>query len=119
VNLLLNAADAIGDDGGEIRVETRAGAGPEVELDIHDNGRGIDPEDLSRIFEPFFTTKGAHGTGLGLAVTWGILDSHAGSIQATSEPGQGTCFMVRLPLAHQVSGSAPNPSSPAIKEILP
>ncbi len=113
VNLLLNAADAINGEGGEIRVATAAEAAG-VLLEIRDSGRGIDPEDIPRIFEPFFTTKGAHGTGLGLAVTWGIIDSHGGSIRAESESGQGTRFTVRLPLAPTPGGTVPNPSTHAI-----
>ena len=119
VNLLINAVDAINGEGGEIRVATRTMEGQGLELEIRDNGRGIDPEDLSRIFEPFFTTKGAHGTGLGLAVTWGIVDSHGGTIQAESEPGQGTSFLVRLPQAHPPDGTARNPSSHVLKEVVP
>jgi two-component system NtrC family sensor kinase len=69
-----------------------------IEVRIADTGQGIPKEDLSRIFEPFFTTKGEHGNGLGLAVTWGIIDSHEGTINVESELGKGTAFTVRLPL---------------------
>jgi len=70
-----------------------------AEVELHDTGRGIPPEDLPRLFEPFFTTKGNKGTGLGLSVTWSILESHSGSIEVHSEPGHGTTFIVRIPLA--------------------
>jgi len=97
VNLLLNAADAIGTEGGSIRAITRPGPGASIEFQLEDSGHGITQEDLSRIFEPFFTTKGNQGTGLGLAVSWGIAEAHGGSLEAQSEPGQGTRFTLRLP----------------------
>jgi signal transduction histidine kinase len=70
-----------------------------AEIKVEDSGQGIAPEDLPHLFEPFFTTKGTKGTGLGLSVTWGILEGHAGTIDVQSEPGKGTTFTVRLPLA--------------------
>lgn len=69
-----------------------------IEIRISDTGQGISNEDLSRIFEPFYTTKGQHGNGLGLAVTWGIIDNHDGTINVESEAGKGTTFIVQLPL---------------------
>ncbi|MFA5912579.1 MAG: ATP-binding protein [Burkholderiales bacterium] len=69
-----------------------------IEIKISDTGQGIPKEDLSRIFEPFFTTKGQQGNGLGLAVTWGIIDNHDGTINVESEVGKGTTFIVQLPL---------------------
>ena len=80
------------------RVMDEAGQKEYMEIKISDTGRGIPREDLSRIFEPFYTTKGQHGTGLGLAVTWGIVDNHHGTINVESEPGKGTTFIVHLPL---------------------
>ncbi len=97
VNLLLNAADAIGPDGGEIRLGSRA-LPERIELSIEDNGRGIPADNLPQLFEPFFSTKGTRGTGLGLAVTWGIIESHAGSIDVQSEPEHGARFTISLPL---------------------
>jgi len=75
------------------------GAAPVVEVSVEDNGRGISSEHLAKIFEPFFTTKGTRGVGLGLAVTWGIIESHGGTIEVESEQGRGSRFTVRLPLA--------------------
>ena len=69
-----------------------------IELKISDTGQGISKEDLEKIFEPFYTTKGKHGTGLGLAVTWRIVDNHDGTINVDSEPGKGTTFVVHLPV---------------------
>ncbi len=72
-----------------------------IEIKISDTGSGISREDLSKIFEPFFSTKGQKGNGLGLAVIWGIIDNHNGSINVESEVGKGTTFIIRLPLAQQ------------------
>lgn len=69
-----------------------------IEIRITDNGSGITKEDLAKIFEPFFSTKGQKGTGLGLAVIWGIIDNHNGTINVDSELGKGTTFIIRLPL---------------------
>ena len=72
-----------------------------VEFRFSDDGAGIDPADLPRLFEPFFTTKPVgSGTGLGLSISYGIVREHGGSIHATSEPGRGSTFVVRLPI-HQ------------------
>ena len=69
-----------------------------IDVRVADTGQGISKEDLSRIFEPFYTTKGQSGTGLGLAVTWGIIDNHNGTINVETELGKGTTFVVHLPL---------------------
>jgi len=69
-----------------------------VEIKISDTGNGITKEDISRIFEPFYTTKGQKGTGLGLAVIWGIIDNHNGTINVESELGKGTTFIIHLPI---------------------
>ncbi len=75
----------------------KQGPQPYAELEVRDTGKGMSPEDLDHLFEPFFTTKGNRGLGLGLAVTWGIVEGHGGSIDVTSEPGCGASFVVRLP----------------------
>jgi len=69
-----------------------------IEVRISDTGCGISKEDLIRIFEPFYSTKGQKGTGLGLAVIWGIIDNHNGTITVESELNNGTTFIIRLPL---------------------
>jgi two-component system NtrC family sensor kinase len=74
------------------------GPQPVVELVVEDGGRGIAAKDLPHLFEPFFSTKGTRGTGLGLAVTWGIVEGHGGTVDVWSEEGTGTRFTVRLPL---------------------
>jgi len=75
-----------------------AGKKEYVELSVADTGIGIRKEDLPKIFEPFYTTKDQKGTGLGLAVIWGIVDNHNGTISVESEPGKGTTFRIRLPV---------------------
>jgi PAS domain S-box-containing protein len=99
LNLFINARDAMEQVGprGVLEVVTRKGANG-VEVDVIDTGSGIAPEHLSRIFDPFFTTKSAKkGTGLGLSVTYGIIHEHGGAIEASSKPGEGTCFHLEFP----------------------
>ena len=69
-----------------------------VEVSVADNGCGIPKSQLDKLFEPFMSTKGQKGTGLGLAVTWGIVDNHNGTITVKSEVGEGTTFIIRLPV---------------------
>jgi signal transduction histidine kinase len=99
MNLLLNAADA-SSPGETIRVATRAVNGRrKVELEVTDTGVGISPDLVDRIFEPFFTTKvEPWGTGLGLAVTRSIVEDHGGEIRVESQPGEGSRFIVTLPV---------------------
>jgi CheY-like chemotaxis protein len=83
--------------------------GEYVKLTVKDSGPGLEPEFLERIFEPYFTTKGsADGTGLGLAVVHGIVTSHGGSIEVESKPGQGSSFMVFLPLIRDAAQPSPS-----------
>jgi signal transduction histidine kinase len=72
-----------------------------IEIKVSDTGSGIRKEDLPKIFDPFFSTKGQKGNGLGLAVIWGIIDNHNGTINVESELGKGTTFIIRLPLSQQ------------------
>lgn len=102
LNLLLNAKDAM-PQGGELRVGTVANG--HVEAVISDSGAGIAPEHLKRIYDPFFTTKSApkpgerRGTGLGLSVSYGIIQEHAGKINVESTLGVGTTFHLEFPLS--------------------
>ena len=97
LNLLVNAAHAV-KDGGEVTITTRL-EGDSAVIKIGDTGCGIAPENLSRIFDPFFTTKPVgEGTGLGLSVTYSIIERHRGSIKVESEPGRGTAFTVTIPV---------------------
>jgi len=98
-NLVINAQQAMGSDGGQLIVRTRNSAASGVIIVVEDNGPGI-PEDIrGKIFEPFFTTKPAgQGTGLGLSVTYGIVKDHGGDIEIEDAPGGGTRFVVSLPV---------------------
>jgi len=99
MNIVLNAYDAMRDDGGTLLVSTRI-SGEEVVLRFKDNGCGMDTETLSRIFDPFYTTKeSGKGTGLGLAIVAQIVETHGGKIYVDSEPGKGTEFRIYIPLA--------------------
>jgi signal transduction histidine kinase len=96
LNLLLNALQAV-EDYGRIRLVTQ-GRGEWVTIRVEDDGPGIDAEALERIFDPFFTTR-ASGQGLGLAHSYQIVRSYGGEIVASSQPGEGARFEVRLPVA--------------------
>ncbi len=97
LNLVKNAAEAIGQSAGTVRLRTRIDAG-RVRLAVEDNGPGI-PEDVKRrLFTPFFTTK-EKGTGLGLNISRRIVEQHGGSLLLESEMGRGTTFTLDLPLA--------------------
>ena len=98
LNLLANAADACSHHGGLITVSTWQ-ENDNVAVAIKDSGIGIKPEDMEHIFRPFFTTKAEFkGTGLGLPVSYGIVNNHQGKIQVESQPGEGTTFTVVLPI---------------------
>ena len=97
LNLLVNAAHAL-KGGGEVRISTRR-ENDHVIVAISDNGCGIQPEHLNRIFDPFFTTKPVgEGTGLGLSVTYSIIERHGGQIVVESIVGKGTTFTITIPI---------------------
>jgi signal transduction histidine kinase len=96
INLIQNAVQAM-PDGGKLHVGLAA-ADDHVVVTVRDTGVGIPPEHLARIFEPFFTTKPeGQGTGMGLAVSYGIVARHQGQITVESEVGAGSIFTLRLP----------------------
>jgi len=113
VNILINASEAM-NGAGKIQIISRRAdrMGQWVEVSISDTGPGIGPEARSKLFDPFFTTK-ATGTGLGLAVSYGIVQSHGGTIDLKSEPGQGATFIIRLPTASEEPLQQPASTAPS------
>lgn len=112
MNLIVNARDALPPTGGQITIQTenvrldessvhnrlKARPGDFIRLNVSDNGCGISPENLQHIFEPFFTTKQVgKGTGLGLAMVFGIIEQHKGWVEVESRVGAGTTFHIYLP----------------------
>jgi signal transduction histidine kinase len=98
MNLLVNAAHALGEERGRITIRTRA-EHETVSIEISDTGCGIQKENLSRIFDPFYTTKAVgKGTGLGLSLSYSIVQKHDGTLGVESEVGRGTTFRLTLPI---------------------
>lgn len=98
-NLMSNACEAMGDQGGELKVRVfpqNSGFRAEVMVEIEDSGPGIPADLREQIFNPFFTTKKT-GVGLGLAIVTKIVDAHGGAVRVRSEPGQGACFQIAFP----------------------
>jgi two-component system NtrC family sensor kinase len=95
LNLIINAVEAM-PQGGTLTIVSEQ-RGEWLALIVQDTGAGLTPDEATRIFEPFYTTK-ADGTGLGLAVSYGLIQQHGGRIEVNSLPGQGTAFTVLLPL---------------------
>jgi CheY-like chemotaxis protein len=136
LNLCVNASQALAGKPGTVKVEvaraapdepgameakaapgeyftgTLDAARPYARLRVSDSGEGIAPELLERIFEPFFTTKGRHqGTGLGLAVVHGVVESHGGACHISSNPQSGSIFSIYLPLSDTPAAAGPPPQS--------
>ena len=100
-NLIFNAVDAM-PAGGTITVSTLTD-GTDVRIEVSDTGTGMSEESIARCLEPFFSTKGDRGTGLGLAVVYGIIQRHGGTIEIKSELGKGTTFCLVLPATDQIA----------------
>jgi signal transduction histidine kinase len=105
MNLLFNACQAVKQKG-QVFVSTRR-EGEQVVIEMRDTGAGIPREHLNKIFEPGFTTKGVGvGVGLGLAIVHRVVEEHKGTIHVESEPGKGSTFTIRLPVALDKSSVA-------------
>jgi signal transduction histidine kinase len=102
INLFMNACEAMGENGGDLRVRLRASdetaEGRGIVVEIEDSGPGVPPELKEQIFNPFVTTKKS-GVGLGLAIVSKLVDAHGGFLKLVSEPGHGACFRVTFPVA--------------------
>jgi CheY-like chemotaxis protein/anti-sigma regulatory factor (Ser/Thr protein kinase) len=115
-NLIFNAVDAM-PGGGVLTVRTRADADPRiVKLEVCDTGVGMDEETKRHCLEPFFTTKGERGTGLGLAMVYGMVERHNAELEIDSEPGSGTTVRIKFPAA--VTASDGTTRVPALPEAL-
>jgi PAS domain S-box-containing protein len=110
VNMIYNAFDAM-PEGGKLTLTTRLHGPDQVEVEVADTGIGMTPDIVQRIFDPFFTTRGVEGTGLGLAVSWTIIQRHGGVILVDSAPGRGTRFIVRIPIG-QIETNADSVTPP-------
>ena len=99
-NIIINAEQAMMAEEGQGTLKVRSWRQQDaIRLSLQDDGPGIDDETLHRIFDPFFTTKQTgEGTGLGLTISYGIIDGHGGRIWAESQPGRGTAFIIELPI---------------------
>ena len=108
-NLIFNAVDAM-PEGGRISLETSIEDERAV-VKVRDTGTGMTEAVRQRCLEPFFSTKGERGTGLGLSMVYGIVERHRGKLEIESAAGQGTTFIIRLPLAEEMPIEQPHPSS--------
>ena len=136
MNLFTNAIHAMGDKGGQLSiildameinddvpvVNRELSKGPHLKLEVRDTGHGMSPDILERIFDPFFTTKGREeGTGMGLAVTHGIIRNHFGTITVSSTEHAGTCFVLYLPQisdAEEIEEHKNNPPLRGTERVL-
>ncbi|MBI6953996.1 hybrid sensor histidine kinase/response regulator [Pseudomonas sp. B21-023] len=107
LNLLVNAAQAMGSERGTITLSTGQ-LDASVWIEVADTGSGIAPEHLQKVFDPFFTTKPVgQGTGLGLSLSYGIIKKHSGHISVRSQVGEGTVFTIELPIKQQAPSVVP------------
>ena len=116
VNMVFNAVDAM-PEGGTLTLSAEEVDG-QIEIAIGDTGTGMSEEVRSRIFDPFFTTKGKAGLGLGLAVSYGIIRRHEGTVEVESESGKGTTFRIKLPIAKGVVKTQPTAELAAPAQVV-
>jgi two-component system NtrC family sensor kinase len=110
LNLIINAIQAM-PEGGKLTIRTSIDNNQQVKIDVQDTGYGIPPENMSKLFTPFFSTKGKKGVGLGLAVSYGIVQRHHGRMEVQSKVREGTTFTIYLPLKHEEGKEQPPGSS--------
>jgi signal transduction histidine kinase len=105
LNIVMNAEQAIAATGRPGRIEITTSSSPgRIIVTVHDSGKGIPSESLSRVFDPFFTTKDVgQGTGLGLAITYGIVQEHGGHVSVVNHPSGGAQFTIELPASQRVA----------------
>jgi signal transduction histidine kinase len=115
-NLIFNAVDAM-PTGGSITLETEAEA-KHAMIRVRDTGAGMTEAVRQRCLEPFFSTKGERGTGLGLSMVYGIIERHRGTIEVQSIPGEGTTFIIRLPIADPTTAKVIAPLGAKSKTVL-
>jgi PAS domain S-box-containing protein len=117
-NLIFNAIDAM-PEGGTLTLRSRASQSDRVCIEVSDTGVGMDEATRTRCLEPFFTTKGERGTGLGLAMVYGVMQRHSGDIEIESEAGRGTTFRLNFAAAPPVAlPSMPAPSADPVPKSL-
>ncbi|MBI2424406.1 MAG: GAF domain-containing protein [Candidatus Hydrogenedentes bacterium] len=104
LNLITNAADAIEQREGRVRIAARPAGDGALEITVADNGPGVPLDLRERIFDPFFSTKGSRGTGLGLATTAKIIQEHGGAITVGESDLGGACFIISLPVGNEEKG---------------
>jgi signal transduction histidine kinase/ActR/RegA family two-component response regulator len=115
VNMVFNAVDAM-PEGGTLTLSAQERGG-QVVLSVSDTGTGMSEDVRSRIFDPFFTTKGKAGMGLGLAVGYGIIRRHEGTVEVNSEVGRGTSFHIKLPVAKGARRAKPTGEIPSLTAV--
>ncbi|MDB5104131.1 MAG: hybrid sensor histidine kinase/response regulator [Fibrobacteres bacterium] len=111
-NLFLNAFDSM-PEGGTLTLRTRKGKDKDVIAEVSDTGAGMDEETRRRCLEPFYTTKGERGTGLGLAMVYGVAERHGAELQIDSAPGKGTTMRIVFPEAEEAIAERQAPEAPA------
>jgi signal transduction histidine kinase len=118
INLIVNASQAMYDDRKGLIIVKTGAEDNHIVVEVRDNGQGMTEKVLKQIFDPFFTTKRAKGgTGLGLAISHKIIEEHGGRISATSKPGAGTAFTIRLP--HSRVSASPQAGQPPQSALPP
>ncbi|MBT7100792.1 PAS domain S-box protein, partial [Candidatus Poribacteria bacterium] len=116
-NLIFNACDAM-PDGGHLTIRTCTGPRDEVVLEVSDTGMGMSEEVRRRCIEPFYTTKETHGTGMGLAMVYGTMGRHAGSVEIESEEGKGSTFRLRFPRREEPTAERASSAAAEIAQPL-